>query len=562
MNVFIAYLSAYDEKRNNSQIEYKIPGGGTVCDCFTNAAGIKYLKSKGIIIDKFIFCTSDGAMNTKYYIEDTIKENYPEAKVHHIPVNEDGKVLNVFGDEEFKRIEKGDNIYLDITGGFRDAVYTLSLITRFFEFKGVEIKEIIYSKKINDKNEGFITDYTDNFNAMNLLNGVNEVMSFGSSKTLCKYFKNTNNLYIKNLLDAMESFTDVITLGITGKVDERLDDLYKAIDDFETNDSTEDTDDRLVLGELILKTLTAQIKDKFFASNGKPDYVSIIKWCVENGLIQQGITLYIERIDSMIFDTIVENIGNVKANNNDTVFYSVFLDVDLGSDEMKGLKKWCENSVCTSPWDSWSRKFKKPAGMDEGSEEMKIGKKRFVNLLRYCYETGDGNLAKIRADQYLKGGSSRWDNETKAAWKEIMRQNNIKTLGANMNNDIYNLLLGLPVKGTNKNKSQGEKHAETMEKRVALLKKFELVAARPEFKIKCSIDRMRVIAGDYIYFKAVRNRINHAGEEDNLNSEQIKYFENSLELKYGLTIRNLSSQLLDAMEKIETTANALKEKEE
>ena len=96
----------------------------------------------------------------------------------------------------------------------------------------------------------------------------------------------------------MERLTETITLCRTGQIEERLKAFNAALID------AEECDDPL------MRTLFPVFHEKFGRNLTTP---GLIKWCVENGMIQQALTIYKERIPAYLIRE-RRDILEVKAN--------------------------------------------------------------------------------------------------------------------------------------------------------------------------------------------------------------------------------------------------------
>lgn len=148
---------------------------------------------------------------------------------------------------------------------------------------------------------------------------------FGSSQALSQIFENTNNQYIKNLIQSMNDFSNAITLCRTKNIDDIFSRLNTNLNKLENNINTDNG------YELLFYQMTDLIRQKFQLDNPSIDYVNIINWCLDNNLIQQAITIYTDKIPKYLhqkgyFDysnNILENAKKKNQNNN--------IDYEIGS---------------------------------------------------------------------------------------------------------------------------------------------------------------------------------------------------------------------------------------
>lgn len=194
-------------------------------------------------------------------------------------------------------IEKDDSIYLDTTGGARNSSYLLMFITRFLEFEGIKLEKAVYSifnKDDSEKNQ--ISDVTELYSMFNLINAANTFTSFGNADELAEIFKDTKNEQIRDVISVLREFSDGVMLCQTN-----LSDIIERLN--KSLNSVSDTEGATGTNEILFCRIIDVIKRKFNISDDKPelDYPDIIRWCIENNLIQQAVTIYNEKIPEYLY---------------------------------------------------------------------------------------------------------------------------------------------------------------------------------------------------------------------------------------------------------------------
>lgn len=516
--VLFTYLSTLP--KNREVISYEVESGKSVRTDYTNLAALNYLKEKNIKIDKiFAVCSSDVNRLTsetfgktaKDYFCDEAKKLYPDVRIISISNSDLDDVLCVF--EHTKDIEKTTDIVLDITGGFRDAIFTLTLISRFMEFKGLNVEEVLYARKTGISS-GKIESYKNKFRLLTLINGVSEFVNFGSSVTLSKYFEDTSSIYVEQLINTMENISDCIVLGKTGKLLNFIEDLRIHINEYKNNHHKN-------ADEIILNELIPIIEQKMFVS-GKVDVLSIIRWCIDNNFIQQALTLYVEKIPEYMFDNgfiiykgDVNKVNAIGDNVYAHLFYSEFMKPHKSEiDELKAAAL----EICLNRGKIISNKYEK-------NESIAKGIKAFKEIYNVV---GNDNLKNYKSMDMSKKLSDR----SLKAWNIIKGMNNYKTLADVNSNDFFMWLLGYRV------------NKDTVLSKIEFLKNFsELSEQRKnEFEIKVDKEAMKRISMGYVFFKALRNEINHASDDENINEGNKKIFDEN-GFKYCMKTRELKDQI-------------------
>lgn len=178
-------------------------------------------------------------------------------------------------------------LLLELTGGLRDTVMQLLLISRVLSYKGVPTLEAIYA----NHQEARIEDRSQLLYLFDLVAGLQEFTSFGSADTLRRYYETLAQITpepmepcVTELLDAIGQLTNTITLCRTGLLEDSLRRFRKALERIETSQDP------------FMRQFTSVFSQKY----GKLDIPDVIRWCIRNGMYQQALTIYTERIPAYI----------------------------------------------------------------------------------------------------------------------------------------------------------------------------------------------------------------------------------------------------------------------
>ena len=354
MNILITCLSPYNNKDNTYTYNTNGLCSSDVIEAkHTNEPVLKLLhsilKDKNEKIDKIIPILSyevenkpgkaDDTITSYHFFNDLVKEVLNESNTEKIldPVRDykDESTLRETGaviDDICKRITSNDNIYIDTSGGKRTSADMLQLLTKILEYKGYKLAGSYYS---NINVDPHTIQTTDNFTQLTALaDAVNEFVHTGRSYQLAKCFTDENNAEINALISCMKQFTDKMQLCNISDLDTLLDEMRSHL---EKVSSIRSDDAKIV----ILRNLLPVIENKFFdGPSNTIDYCRMIKWCIENGLVQQAVTIYIEKMPKYIFDSRIlicdekyyrefkeKNANNpLKQNTDEVIFYDVFMD--------------------------------------------------------------------------------------------------------------------------------------------------------------------------------------------------------------------------------------------
>lgn len=348
-NLLLLFLST--PSKDQREKTYISSDGSPICGVNTNDAPAKYilslLKSQNQSLDRIICATSAKAKEEGAYknycqmISNFCTEkgiNPPQ--VIEVEWDISGHVLKVttdilsyiisdshYGENQpaedtsaIIRNEDGINIYIDATGGLRDANFALMGVVRFLEYSEVKFKKAIYATYPAPYE---MKDLSDIYELFNLINAADSFTSYGNAGKLRNYYADNKNKAIRELIGAMNEFSEAIGLCEVSRLDTILHRLNQALADFISDGSVEDR---------LFASIIEVIRKKFAitGANNEIDYLNLIEWCINNNLLQQAITIYTEKIPIYLYEK-----GFFKINNP---------DIERNLQESK-IKNWGESHL-------------------------------------------------------------------------------------------------------------------------------------------------------------------------------------------------------------------------
>lgn len=213
---------------------------------------------------------------------------------------------------KIEAVSKGENVnlYIDISGGLRDASILLLITSRILEcFDNIIVKDVIYSKLGPTYKTGTIEKHKRMFDLLTLVAGVEEFVTFGSVRSLEKYLATVQDEItpeIKATIEAMRNFSEKMQLCRSTDFEEAINELDEALKEF-ANCFAKKQDEKRNITEKLFDTLYKKIFDKYDALFAKGQSrsekkVSQFRWCLNNGYLQQAMTLITEQTPQIYFD--------------------------------------------------------------------------------------------------------------------------------------------------------------------------------------------------------------------------------------------------------------------
>ena len=203
-------------------------------------------------------------------------------------------------------------LYIDTTGGFRNAAMLFLIVGRIMSYLGIEIANIFYTSW--NKGKCTVHEIKDIYDLLDLIAGFEEFLMFGSAKKLNDYCKldglvkevdskKPNQKSIDDLIKAMNRFSDVINISRRGEFKTELSYLAERLSKirFDQDSSAEDFNYQLIkfLREPIEKEYTSLFEPKMLNIN---DDLSYVEWCLKHDYVQQALTLFKECVPTVLIE--------------------------------------------------------------------------------------------------------------------------------------------------------------------------------------------------------------------------------------------------------------------
>lgn len=499
----LLFLSTCREE--SPEYEYRCPDGTMVRGVQSNEAPVKYLLARYTEISEIICVVTEEAKRTAWerFCREISKEN---PKIRITDVFCDGEDSEAFIKGPMPKIlanvNSGDEIFLDTTGGFRNAVTYMLLITRILSYSEISVSAAVYS----NYNKKEIEDLSETMRLFDLVEGMQEMTSFGSVHSIKQYYEATGkkDKEIAKMLSAVEELTETITLCRTEALDEKMRQFNDALKGAEKSE------------DLLFRQMLTAFKEKF---GGQWNVISILNWCLESGMVQQALTIYTERIPTYLMqrgmlklkpqanrNKLYKDLNKQEyEDGNAVLFVRGFLKMAQENETLKRFVNFLKKPENQSKMISY---IKMHSDMKHFSTkdicqdpQIEVGVQNTMRFLRFFYWEHDEadawtigqfkkkykELASIDVIEWIKDKNKNWP-------KDMNKMINMLTTAGNA---VWSIFL----EGDYKNKT------------VLTLENMEKLLPNSDYCLQCSYPKMKRIAKDYVYVKQLRNMANHANEE-------------------------------------------------
>ena len=181
-----------------------------------------------------------------------------------------------------KNSDEMGELWIDTHGGFREVALIMEAIISLLKVDNI-VPDRIYG--VTYGNKKVIVDQKESFSVFDFVSGMNEFIDHGSVNILNRYYYNTDNMKIINLLSAMNKVSKGTQECDTNEYEEGLDELGAALERLDQNDS--------LMG--IFKEYVRRSYGNLLYRD-KRTTIDIIERCLEKGLTQQALTFVESRM--------------------------------------------------------------------------------------------------------------------------------------------------------------------------------------------------------------------------------------------------------------------------
>lgn len=279
------------------------------------------LCSESVRTQNTVTIGGEGMTTWDYFNDIFMPRLKPEFELHELPRLERIPVPDSLQEadqayaihEVVKHINSDDHLYIDMTGGMRDTAMLLITTARYLrDIRQIDTTKIRYAESITpygDKHPKYITrDCNQLYKLFDLISATDEFFSTGSARKLQKYFAETSDPDVQELLKRINTFSSDLALSRTSKIKKDLQNLRKVLNAIKVPQ-----DEPSSINDLFFNLLKERFDDEFSGSKDKDSSSRVrkeelfpyqIEWCVKHNLYQQALTLLAENMPQFVCDHI------------------------------------------------------------------------------------------------------------------------------------------------------------------------------------------------------------------------------------------------------------------
>lgn len=201
-----------------------------------------------------------------------------------------------------EQLQTGDEVYMDVTGGGRDAMFLLMMAMQLLQYKSIKLEAAVYS----DLNAQKVRSWQVETDLFALIKAVEDFTSYGKADKLCSYFHVDDsaqqqgvrlNKAVRRLCTNAKVFSDRLALCRTDELDETVEKVHDAM-----RKARSEVKDQP--GLQLFLALIPQMQAGFVPESDDPSerMLNLIEWCNNHELWLQALALYRENVPKCLFD--------------------------------------------------------------------------------------------------------------------------------------------------------------------------------------------------------------------------------------------------------------------
>jgi hypothetical protein len=290
----ILFLSEY-KRQTVEAVEYSTDRGFTVTGSQTNVApviyAIKRLAKQNDKLARIIALTTPKAADSALQVfKDAVADESPDTVVTVVNISDNVTATELLQKtlDELLPITASDSVIIETTGGYRNAVSAITLLSRFLRYSGIKVEFSTYSdfqlKRVSDTRE------TDEL--FGLLEAVNVFAATGNAREIKRMLEQWKLDEKRGFFQAAGNFYNSLLVCRTPRIESDIQELQKTIEDLNCVEYPIENAKHLIFRELLL-TIIEQKMTFLKSKNVLPDF---IKWCADNWYLQQAVTFLKESL--------------------------------------------------------------------------------------------------------------------------------------------------------------------------------------------------------------------------------------------------------------------------
>lgn len=295
-DVLLLYMSPknpkYTTQTNEGAVRYLIKEKETP-DCILALCSETVRKKAVVEMPDSSTCT------TLEYFRDALRRvGIPEERLVVIEVpdsmDDEKKQFQAIS-QLLEKINEGDTLSIDLSGGMRDTAMLLVTAARCMrDLRKVETRRVIYAELRGE--EPVAHDRTQLYDLFDFVTAMDEFFSTGTAQKLKRYLwsEGEKDPVLHTLLTRINQFSEDLALCRVQKLNDDLNQIDQALK--KTPKKSQN------LTDLFFHLLNDRFRTEFegLLASPKNNLPALVSWCAEHGMYQQALTLLCEQMPAYV----------------------------------------------------------------------------------------------------------------------------------------------------------------------------------------------------------------------------------------------------------------------
>ena len=295
-DVLLLYMSPknpkYTTQTNEGAVRYLIKEKETP-DCILALCSETVRKKAVVEMPDSSTCT------TLEYFRDALRRvGIPEERLVVIEVpdsmDDEKKQFQAIS-QLLEKINEGDTLSIDLSGGMRDTAMLLVTAARCMrDLRKVETRRVIYAELRGE--EPVAHDRTQLYDLFDFVTAMDEFFSTGTAQKLKRYLwsEGEKDPVLHTLLTRINQFSEDLALCRVQKLNDDLNQIDQALK--KTPKKSQN------LTDLFFRLLKDRFSTEFaeLLSSGEKALPALVSWCAGHGMYQQALTLLCEQMPEYV----------------------------------------------------------------------------------------------------------------------------------------------------------------------------------------------------------------------------------------------------------------------
>lgn len=319
--IILCAISTINPRAEEKDYTYQIADGRTIqCRGLqTNEAPVKCLLDCYRPVEKVLCMVSEQAREARriepcvgvsaydYFVAGVTRfcrkgRKHPLRVPEFVPIDYQTDRASRSMGQLLEQLQTGDEVYMDVTGGGRDAMFLLMMAMQLLQYKCIKLEAAVYS----DLNAQKVRSWQVETDLFALIKAVEDFTSYGKADKLCQYFHVDDgvqqqgvrlNKAVRRLCTNADDFSNSLALCRTDGLEETVEKVHAAM----RNARSEVKDQP---GLQLFLALIPQMQAGFVPESDDPGerMLNLIEWCNNHELWLQALALYRENVPKCLFD--------------------------------------------------------------------------------------------------------------------------------------------------------------------------------------------------------------------------------------------------------------------